>query len=218
MNIWIRGGHVLDPDTGRDGIYDVLVADGKICQVQEPGAFSGGEPEGGEACRVIDGTGLYVMPGIVDLHVHLRDPGFEYKETLATGGLAAAKGGVTTICAMPNTKPVTDSPDRIRTQRERAKKECLVHVSFVGAVTVGQKGEVLTDIAGMKKEGMACISEDGKSVMDAKLYKKAMETAAREDVLVLAHCEDQNMIQGAVIVNESEYSKSLGHFSSPIHS
>ena len=210
MKVWICGGHVLDPDTGRDGIYDVLVAEGKICRVQEPGAFSGGEPKGGEACRVIDGTGLYVMPGIVDLHVHLRDPGFEYKETLATGGLAAAKGGVTTICAMPNTDPVTDSPEKIRAQRERARRECPVHVSFVGAVTVGQKGEALTDIAGMKREGMACISEDGKSVMDAKLYKKAMETAAEEDVLVLAHCEDQNMIHGTVIVNESEYSRSLG--------
>lgn len=208
--IWIRGGHVLDPDTGRNGIYDVLVADGKICRVQEPGAFSGGEPEGREPCRVIDGTGLYVMPGIVDLHVHLRDPGFEYKETLATGARAAAKGGVTTLCAMPNTKPVTDSPEMIRAQRERAERECPVHVSFVGAVTLGQEGEELADIAGMKREGMACISEDGKSVMDAKLYKKAMETAAREKVLVMAHCEDQNMVKGTVIVNESERAEELG--------
>lgn len=207
MRLLIQGGHVIDPDTGRDGIYDVLAADGKVCKVQEQIA---GEEGGPESLRVIDGRGLYVLPGLVDLHVHLRDPGFEYKETLATGGAAAARGGVTTICAMPNTKPVTDSPEMIRSQRERAKKECPVHVSFVGAVTKGQAGEELTDIAAMKREGMRCISEDGKSVMNAKLYRKAMEIAAREDILVMAHCEDQNMVKNVVVVNESEKSKALG--------
>ncbi|MCI8465088.1 MAG: dihydroorotase [Lachnospiraceae bacterium] len=212
MKLLIQGGRVIDPDTGRDGIYDVLVEDGHISRVGEAASLAVDREEASGELRIIDGTGLYVMPGIVDLHVHLRDPGLEYKETLFTGGRAAAKGGVTTICAMPNTKPVTDSPELLRSQTARAKKECLVHVSFVGAVTKGQEGNELTDIAAMKREGMACISEDGKSVMDAKLYQKAMETAAREDVLVLAHCEDQNMVRGAVIVNESERSRSLGIF------
>ena len=156
MKILIRGGHVADPDTGRDGIYDVLLGDGKILKVEKK--------IGEGADRVIDAAGLYVMPGFVDLHVHLRDPGLEYKENIHTGGLAAARGGVTTMCAMPNTVPVTDSPEMIKSQRERAKKESPVHISFVGAVTKGQQGKELTDIPAMKREGMRCISEDGKSV------------------------------------------------------
>ena len=207
MRLLIRGGHVIDPDTGKDGNFDVLVENGTISRVEKELSDMGAEP--GDM-RVIDGRGLYVMPGFVDLHVHLRDPGQEYKETLATGGRAAARGGVTTICAMPNTRPVTDSPEMIRSQSERAKAECPVHVSFVGAVTKGQKGEELTDMAAMKREGMRCISEDGKSVMDAKLYRKAMETAAKEDILILAHCEDGNMIKDTVIVNESDFSRGLG--------
>ena len=205
MKLLIRDGHVIDPDTGKDGIYDVLVENGLIGRVEKD--LSETEDE---TVRVIDGRGLYVMPGFVDLHVHLRDPGQEYKETLATGGRAAARGGVTTICAMPNTKPATDHPEMIRSQSERAKMECLAHVSFVGAVTKGQKGKELTDIAAMKREGMRCISEDGKSVMDAKLYRKAMEIAAKEDIVVLAHCEDGNMIKDTVIVNESDFSRNLG--------
>ncbi len=201
MKILIRGGHVADPDTGRDGIYDILVEDGKILQVQEEIRE--------EADRTVDARGLYVMPGFVDLHVHLRDPGQEYKETLHTGGLAAARGGVTTMCAMPNTVPVTDSPEMIRSQTERAERECPVHVSFVGAVTKGQQGKELTDIAAMKREGMRCISEDGKSVMDAGLYREAMKTAAEEDVLVMAHCEDKNMVRGGVI-HAGEAAERLG--------
>ena len=191
MKLLIQNGHVIDPDTGKDGIYDVLVAEGRILRVDRH--------IDEEADRTVNAEGLYVMPGIIDLHVHLRDPGLEYKETLQTGALAAAKGGVTTMCAMPNTKPVTDSPEMIRSQRERARKECTVHVSFVGAVTKGQEGKELTDIAAMKKEGMLCISEDGKSVMDAGLYREAMKIAARENVLVLAHCEDKNMVAGGVM-------------------
>ena len=191
MKILIRGGHVADPDTGRDGVYDVLLGDGKILKVEKK--------IGEGADRVIDAAGLYVMPGFVDLHVHLRDPGLEYKETIHTGGLAAARGGVTTMCAMPNTVPVTDSPEMIKSQRERAKKESPVHISFVGAVTKGQQGKELTDIPAMKREGMRCISEDGKSVMDSGLYRRAMKIAAKEGVLVMAHCEDQNMVEGGVM-------------------
>ena len=201
MKLLIQNGHVIDPDTGKDGIYDVLVAEGRILRVDRH--------IDEEADRTVNAEGLYVMPGIIDLHVHLRDPGLEYKETLQTGALAAAKGGVTTMCAMPNTKPVTDSPEMICSQRERARKECTVHVSFVGAVTKGQEGKELTDIAAMKKEGMLCISEDGKSVMDAGLYREAMKIAARENVLVLAHCEDKNMVAGGVM-NACKKAEELG--------
>ncbi|MCD2492823.1 dihydroorotase [Lacrimispora sp. NSJ-141] len=201
MKLLIKNGRVIDPDTGKDGIYDVLTEDGKILRVAQDIEE--------EAGRVVDAEGLYVMPGIIDLHVHLRDPGLEYKETLYTGGLAAARGGVTTMCAMPNTIPVTDSPEMIRSQTLRAAAECPVHVSFIGAVTKGQQGAEITDIAGMKKEGMAFISEDGKSVMDAGLYRDAMKTAACEGVTVLAHCEDKNMVAGGVM-NECEKSREMG--------
>lgn len=201
MRLLIQHGHVIDPDTRKNGVYDVLVEDGKISRVAEEIAE--------DADRKIDAEGLYVMPGIIDLHVHLRDPGLEYKETLHTGAMAAARGGVTTICAMPNTSPITDSPEMIKSQNERAKKECPVNVSFIGAVTKGEKGEEITDIAGMKKEGMSFISEDGKSVMNAGLYREAMKIAAREGVTVLAHCEDKTMVAGGVM-NECKKSREMG--------
>ena len=201
MRLLIKNGHVIDPDTGKDGNYDLLAEDGRILRVAEKIEE--------EADRTVDAAGLYVMPGLIDLHVHLRDPGLEYKETLHTGAMAAARGGVTTICAMPNTSPITDSPEMIRELNERAKKECPVHVSFIGAVTKGELGTELTDIAGMKREGTVLISEDGKSVMDAGLYREAMKIAAAEGVTVLAHCEDKNMVRGGVM-NECEKSRQMG--------
>ena len=201
MKLLIRQGHVLDPDTGRNGIYDILTEDGVIRTVAEHITT--------EADRVIEAEGLWVMPGLIDLHVHLRDPGLEYKETLHTGAMAAARGGVTTICAMPNTVPSTDSPEMIRSQNERAKTECPVHVSFIGAVTKGQKGEELTDIAGMKREGMLAISEDGKSVMNAGLYREAMKIAAQENIVIMAHCEDKTMVCGGVM-NAGKKSEEMG--------
>ena len=125
-----------------------------------------------EAERVINAKGCYVMPGFIDLHVHFRDPGLEYKETLTTGGRAAVKGGVTTVCAMPNTKPVIDNGVKVKEVMERAKRESLTNVIQLGAVTVGQEGKELADIRGMAKNGCHAISEDGKSVMNASLYRK----------------------------------------------
>ena len=164
MKILIQNGYVLDPESKREGIYDVLVQDEKIVKVAEKIEA--------EADRVIDASGSYVMPGFIDLHVHFRDPGLEYKEDLKTGGRAAVRGGVTTVCAMPNTKPVTDNAEMIATIHERAKTECPVNVIQIGAITVGQMGEELADIEGMAKAGCHAISEDGKSVMNASLYRK----------------------------------------------
>ena len=165
MNLWIKNGHIVDPATGRDEVGDVYVVDGKIADAMT------GEYE------TIDASGKYVMPGFVDLHVHLREPGFEYKETIKTGTMAAAKGGFTGVCPMPNTKPATDSPERIRKVLEIAEKDSPIHVYPVGAVTVGQAGETVTDIEGMVKAGAKAISEDGKSVMNAAVYEKAMKEA-----------------------------------------
>ena len=201
MKILIQNGYVLDPESKREGIFDVLVEDEKIVKVAEKIDDA--------ADRVIDATGSYVMPGFIDLHVHLRDPGLEYKETLETGGKAAARGGVTTVCAMPNTKPVTDNAEMIASIHERAKTECPVNVIQIGAITVGQLGEELADIEGMAKAGCHAISEDGKSVMNASLYRKAMKIAKENNISIFAHCEDITMVEGGVM-HADEKAQALG--------
>lgn len=201
MTILIQNGHVIDPHTRKDGYYDVLIEDDRIKKVAE--AIDE------KADRVIDAKGCYVMPGFIDLHVHLRDPGLEYKETLETGGKAAVKGGVTTVCAMPNTKPVTDTKEKVAKVHERAKKESPAHVIQIGAVTLGQAGVELADIAGMAEAGCHAISEDGKSVMNASLYRKGMKIAKESGISVFAHCEDITMVEGGVM-NADENAKRLG--------
>ena len=190
MNLWIKNGHLLDPMNNRDEICDLYVKDGKVACV---GSLSSDRIPDGEV-TVIDASGKYVMPGFLDLHVHLREPGFEYKETIRTGTAAMAKGGFTAVCPMPNTKPATDCPEMIRRVLEIAEKDSPIHVYPVGAVTKGQMGEEMTDIAGMVKAGAKAISEDGKSVMNAELYREAMREAVKADIPVMAHCEDRNMV------------------------
>ena len=201
MRVLIKNGHVLDPATGVDGICDVLTEDQRIIGVKEHIEE--------QADRVIDAKGCYVMPGFIDLHVHLRDPGLEYKETLETGGKAAAHGGVTTVCAMPNTKPVIDTKERVEDVHTRAKEDSPVHVIQLGAVTVGQAGEELADIEGMAEAGCHAISEDGKSVMNASLYREGMRRAAASGIAVFAHCEDIHMLEGGVM-NADQKAEALG--------
>ena len=201
MTISIKEGRVLDPETKRDEICDVLIDGDRITRVD-----SGIETE---AERVINAKGCYVMPGFIDLHVHFRDPGLEYKETLTTGGRAAVKGGVTTVCAMPNTKPVIDNGVKVKEVMERAKRESLTNVIQLGAVTVGQEGKELADIRGMAKNGCHAISEDGKSVMNASLYRKGMNLAKEEGLAVFAHCEDITMVEGGVM-NADKKAEKLG--------
>ncbi len=186
MKILIKNGRVLDPSQKMDAVQDILLDNGRVSAISETIAE--------EADRVIDASGCYVMPGLIDMHVHLREPGFEYKETIHTGGMAAARGGFTTVCPMPNTKPSTDSPERVKLVVDKAAEESPVHVLPVGAVTIGQQGEEVTDIAGMKKAGAIAISEDGKSVMNAAVYRAAMKEAAKNKILVMAHCEDKNLV------------------------
>lgn len=201
MRVLIKNGHVLDPATGVDGICDVLTEDQRIIGVKEHIEE--------QADRVIDAKGCYVMPGFIDLHVHLRDPGLEYKETLETGGKAAAHGGVTTVCAMPNTKPVIDTKERVEDVHTRAKEDSPVHMIQLGAVTVGQAGEELADIEGMAEAGCHAISEDGKSVMNASLYREGMRRAAASGIAVFAHCEDIHMVEGGVM-NADQKAEALG--------
>ncbi len=201
MTILIKNGHVLDPLTKQDGVCDVLIDGDRIIKISEKIEE--------EADQTINAAGCYVMPGFIDLHVHFRDPGLEYKETLETGGKAAVKGGVTTVCAMPNTKPITDNRVKISMIHDRAKKESLTNVIQLGAITINQAGKELADIKGMAGEGCHAISEDGKSVMNASLYRKAMKIAKEQGIAVFAHCEDITMVEGGVM-NADEKAEALG--------
>lgn len=201
MTLLIKNGHVINPATKTDEILDIFVENGKVVKMQK-----GVETN---ADRVIDAAGCYVMPGFIDMHVHLRDPGQEEKETIETGCNAAAHGGFTTILAMPNTKPVVDNADVVRYVRNKAKTTGVVNVLQVGAVTKGQNGKKLADIRGMYEAGIPAISEDGKSVMNSELYREAMEIAAELGIPVLAHCEDINLVNGGVI-NADAHARELG--------
>ena len=203
MKILIKNGRILNPSDKTDEIGDLYIEDGVI---KDRGASLQLEEE---ADKVINAQGCFVMPGLIDLHVHLRDPGLTHKEDIVSGARAAARGGFTTILAMPNTKPVIDSPDRVSYVHNKALELAPVHVLQIGAVTKDQKGETLADIEGMIEAGIPAISEDGKSVMNAKLYKEAMEICASRGIPVFAHCEDQNMVNGGC-VNQDERSKELG--------
>ena len=201
MKILIQNGHVVDPLTGVDEVCDVLVRDTDIEKVEKNLQV--------EADRVIDASGCYVMPGFIDLHVHLRDPGLTQKETLSTGGMAAARGGVTTVCAMPNTSPVTDTKEKVEEVHRRAKEESPVHVIQLGSMTVGEGGKELADIEGMAQAGCYALSEDGKSVMNASLFRKAMRKAKENDLLIFSHCEDISMVEGGVM-NAGKRAEELG--------
>ena len=201
MTILIKNGRVIDPATGTDEELDILIQDGIIVK-REKGCKE-------KADEKIDAKGCYVMPGFIDMHVHLRDPGFTDKETVETGAQAAARGGYTTIFAMPNTRPVVDNADVVNYVHQKAKNLALVHVYQVGAITKGQEGEVLSDIGGMADAGIPAISEDGKSVMNAKLARNAMREAKRYGIPVLAHCEDINLADGGV-VNADEVTAKMG--------
>ena len=201
MSILIKNGRVIDPDTKRDEVCDLLLNEGRIAAC--------GKHLKDEADHVLDASGCYVMPGLIDMHVHLRDPGLTWKEDVISGARAAARGGFTTIVAMPNTRPVMDSPDRVDYVRVKAEHGAPIHVLQAGAVTRGQNGEELADIRGMVEHGSPAISEDGKSVKNALLYKKAMKVAADLGIPVLAHCEDMDLVNGGC-VNEDENSRAEG--------
>lgn len=192
MTLLIKGGHVINPATNMDEVADILIEENQITQVGK-----GLSPK--KVDRILSAKGCYVMPGFIDMHVHFRDPGLVQKEDIFTGMQAAAHGGYTTVLAMPNTKPVVDNPDVVNYVHTKAAAGNCIHVLQVGAITKGQKGEELADIAGMVKAGIPAISEDGKSVMNAQIYREGMLEAARFGIPVLAHCEDINMVNGGVM-------------------
>lgn len=191
MLLLIKNGTVINPGDKTQQKADVLVEDGVIKKIAPKQSV--------KADKVIDAKDCLVMPGFIDLHVHLRDPGQEEKETVETGAKAAAHGGYTTIVAMPNTKPVVDNSDVVNYVHHKAEDVAVVNVLQVGAITVGQRGTELADIEGMVEAGIPAISEDGKSVMNAQIYREAMTLARKYDIPVLAHCEDINLVHGGVV-------------------
>ena len=201
MTILIKGGRILDPATKTDDVMDLFIEDGVITKR--------GKNIKKKAEKTIDAKGLYVMPGLVDMHVHLRDPGFTHKGDVETETRSAARGGYTTVLAMPNTKPVVDNADVVRYVHHKAESVGLVHVLQVGAVTKGQQGEELADIKEMVEAGSPAISEDGKSVMNSLLARDAMLVARDCNIPVLSHCEDKNLV-GSGVVNEDENAKRWG--------
>lgn len=159
--------------------------------------------------EIIDAQGLWVTPGLIDVHVHLREPGYEYKETIASGSRAAAKGGFTTICCMPNTNPVVDNEVLVEYIKMKAEREAVVNVLPIGSITKSQQGEVLSNIGKMAKAGICAISEDGKSVKNAGLLKKAMKYASMYNIPVFSHCEDMSLV-GNGVMNSGEMAERVG--------
>jgi dihydroorotase len=201
----IKNGYVVDPASAREGKFDILIKDDRVLKVEaniKPDDYKI------KVDKVIEAGGKFVMPGFIDLHVHLREPGYEYKETILTGSLAAACGGFTTICAMPNTNPALDNPDTLKYVFDQAERG-LVNIYPIAAITKGQEGRELNNIAELVKAGAVAISEDGKSVMDTLLYYKAMEEAAKIGVSVFAHCEDKSLAADGVM-NAGEKADELG--------
>lgn len=201
MTILIKNGRLINPSENLDKVMDIFVEDVIIKEKAESIEK--------QADTVIDAAGCYVMPGLIDLHVHFRDPGLTYKEDIETGSKAAAKGGFTTVCCMPNTKPVVDNVETVKYIIEKGEKTGLTNVLPVGAVTKNMAGIEITDVEELKKAGICAISEDGKSVMNSGVYRKAMKNAAKANVPVLAHCEDINLVEGGVI-NLGDKSSELG--------
>ena len=201
----IKNGLVVDPALGLSEKMDLAIENGTILKIEK----NIDTDQVSNDTKVLDATGLVVAPGLIDTHVHFRDPGFTYKEDLHTGALAAAKGGFTTVCCMPNTKPVVDNVETVKYIIEKGEKTGLTNVLPVGAVTKNMAGVEITDVEELKKAGICAISEDGKSVMNSGVYRKAMKNAAKANVPVLAHCEDINLVEGGVI-NLGDKSSELG--------
>ena len=206
MAYLIRNAHVVDPQVGLDEVCDVLIEGTRVAEVGK--GLDAGDAE------VIDATGKYLIPGLVDMHVHFRDPGFEYKETIFTGARAATHGGFTDVATMPNTSPVTDNGAEIRYQIEQAREANLCHVRPMGALTEGQKGEALAEIGDMVVEGASAFSDDGHGVQSAGMMRTCMEYVSQFDRVVCAHCEVESLTTNGVI-NEGRASTRLGMFGWP---
>lgn len=201
MALLLKGGHVVDPQAGLDGVADVRIDGSEIVAV--------GEGLSADGATVVECKGKVIVPGLVDVHTHLREPGYEYKEDVESGARAAAHGGFTAVCAMPNTNPVCDEGAAVRFLVERARERACVRVHPIGALTVGLAGETIAELGDMLAEGAVAFSDDGKGVQDAGMMRRVMDYAKAFDATVVAHCEDEALV-GRGVVNEGVVSTRLG--------
>lgn len=195
----VTGGRVIDPANEVDEIRDVLVEDGRFVETFADGG----------AHELVDASGLIVAPGLIDLHVHLREPGQAYKETIASGTACAAAGGFTSVVAMPNTRPAADSPATIKWLQEKAEETALVRTFFTGAITKDLAGEELAPIGSMKRTGIVGITDDGHCVQNHEVMRRALEYAKMFDLPVFDHCQDYSLVGGG-IMHEGDWSCRLG--------
>src|SRR5208337_466403 len=202
MNILIKNGRVIDPANGVDEKLDILVSEGRIAKLGKPGSITA------NGAGVVDVDQRLVVPGLIDMHVHLREPGFEYKETIASGAAAAAAGGFTSVCCMPNTNPVNDSRSVAEFILSQAR-QAPARVYPIGAVTKGSKGEELTEMGELFSAGCVAVSDDGKPVMNAAVMRRALEYSKIFDMLIISHCEDSALAAKGVM-NEGIVSTELG--------
>jgi dihydroorotase len=203
MRLLIQNGYIIDPAQGTNTGKNLLIEDGRVAGLSSHGD---GVPEGAE---VFDATGLIVAPGFIDMHVHLREPGHEYKETIASGAAAAVAGGFTTICAMPNTNPVNDNAAVTRFVIEQGERAGLASVFPIGAITKNSEGTELAEMGEMKDAGIVAVSDDGRPVPTAGMMRRAMEYARGFDLPVIDHCEDKSLARGGVM-HEGHWSLVLG--------
>src|SRR3954466_1142328 len=200
-SLWIKNARVIDPAIKRDAVGDVFAVDGKFVDSLSAAAK--------KAARVIDARGLVACPGLVDIHVHFREPGQTHKETIATGSHCAAAGGFTTVVCMPNTAPVADNAGTIQFIKDAVKRDAVVNVLPTGCITVGMKGQALAPIGSLKRTGVVAITDDGDCVQSNELMRRACEYAKMFDLPIMDHCQDHSMTQGAVM-SEGVMSTRLG--------
>ncbi len=201
MKLLIKNGRIFDGKSATNKVSDILIEDGIIVEIDNELDSTG--------CEIIDAKEMYVLPGLVDAHCHLRDPGFEYKEDIESGTRSAAKGGFTSIACMPNTNPVLDNEAMIMYILNKAKTDGIVNVYPIGAVSKGLKGEELSEIGEIKFAGAVALSDDGRPVNNSSLMKKAMQYAAMFDITIISHCEDLDLVDEG-LMNEGYYSSILG--------
>jgi dihydroorotase len=204
--IWIKDGEVIYPRSGARKRLDILIRKGKIEKLLPSDGIG---PRGDSDVEIIDASGKIITPGLIDMHVHFREPGEEHKETIATGSQAAAAGGFTSVACMPNTRPVNDSSSITEFILERAREANLVRVYPIAAISVGQKGESLTEFGDLKQAGAVAVSDDGRPVASSELMRKAIECARLFDLPVISHCEDMDLSNNGVM-HEGSVSARLG--------
>jgi dihydroorotase len=192
----IRGGHLIDPAAGVDSLKDILLKDGRVAEIAAPGKLKQANGAVGPELQIIDATGLTIAPGLVDIHVHLREPGQGYKETIATGTAAAAAGGFTSVAAMPNTRPVNDSPEITRWM-QAPERGATIRVFPIAAATRGSKGETINDYAALKSAGAVAVTDDGSPILKDNIMRETLAAAARVGLSVIQHAEDTRLTQGA---------------------